>query len=287
MEVVTSSNVLADRAIFEALSPHVTTPFGDLLYHAQEMINGLKESTFFNRYLQEKITEQSQGRNFLRLARDDRRDGTEWFILTLEGKLKFWLVGSGSLYSFSDTVLIRSATGILQQMTSPMATMRELITLFGAPSFTAEDVQKELTRNGNINLLCVSLNLAFARELGKSVATKITQFQFEVEDRSMNYVDFRVLLHGLPETIKRNHANASYTLVVLVLESGAAEFANNLYRQLPPEVTQRLWLYGKRQTFHDDGFDRELLQHPLFDFDAFTKLSDFQLITMLEDAFRD
>lgn len=280
MNFVVSSDPKIDQHIIAALSPKEETPFEDLYRRAQEVLGFLKKSRFFRRFLAEKIDEQGNGRPFIRIARSSRETGSEWLILTDDGQLSFWLEGSGAIYQFGDiqhdSFLLAKARDRLAKMQGTIDAMRYLISRFGQPSFSADEIRAEMTRNGPLHLIeVVNLGDSLATRHDDTFRHRMGNLQFEITTERRDLVETR----PLPE-------DGQFIILLDIAPRDVAE-VTDFYAHLTPAQKRRLWTTktGGETLYREFGFPTQILQYP--GFIETCEIPDEALLEMLSLMFTD
>lgn len=274
MKLTVSSDVSADQEILRALTQPEPTPFHDLIATAQKTLDRLSKSLFFRRFIEEKLVEVRLTK-VLRIARSSQSPNAEWLVITPEFKILF-MRHEGSddvLYTYEDRdhdeFLIKKAGPRLEQMS-----MYYLITRFGKPSFTLEEVQAEITRNGKMTIFSVRDGDSGLRELNAERTLRHLQFDVSVVE-----LDFH---EKIPEVTEGNF------IIILDIDPESAPHANAFYKELSAEQRRHLWT-TKVNEDADNLYRRAGIDMPIIMFPGVIyclNLPQEELLQMLDNMFR-
>jgi len=277
MELSVSSDVSVDLAIMHTMTQPEPTPFKDLLEQAQQALDRLSQSIFFRRFISEKLDEIRLTK-VLRIARSGRGPNSEWLVLTPEFKLRFMRRegDSDTIYDYGekphDDFLLKKSSLRLEQMG-----MQFLTTRFGEPSFTVEDIQAELTRNGKIRVIGVRSHDSDEPSYEDNLELRLGELQFDVSVQSIDYKD------PLPLP-----AEGNYIILLDVAPIYSAE-AEEFFSRLTAEQKRRLWTtkldHNADGYYRRHGYSQELLLFPGYIYCY--ELPDTELLGMLSNMFAD
>lgn len=284
MSRTVTSDVSVDARIAEILTQPQPVPFPELLARAQKAIDWLSKSVFFRRFIEETI-EAFSNSQFLTLARAVNAKGEESLVLTTEYRLKFRFSDDAPLLKNlcdyadcdHDPILISEAGNRLERMQTVDDTMRYLIDCFGQPSFTAEDVARERTRNGTVRLTVFNDPSGEHNDSLLHIATdRLRDLQFKVESRA--------LFFGAVTDEDYHLGDIGQDLFIMNCNPVFANAVRNFYERLSPNVKKRLLIVAYKNYEHC-GFTTEILAHPRLY--PTCELDDTALLALLDQMFDD
>ena len=259
MKVVLTTDVQADAAVKEALSPDPLEQrsFEDLWAKAQETLTILGKSRFARRYLLAKIAHSP--RSDLGMNLNYTLHAPELLFLSYDSDREhgFYLrcVKNGATFKgpFGEH-FINETKVWLKAMLTPTGALRALFDLFDPPDFTEADIDAEAVRNGSLMVTVIGIARSADRIIGNrgmdwrlaeeekderlslSVGQRLTELQFSVMTRHINYLDALAHLSKLPKV-------PGEQIVIIHLRWEARQEINALYAQLPAELKKRVWFY--------------------------------------------
>ena len=251
MQLTVSSNVLIDEAIIEALAPPEATPFETLLQATQECLDRMKKSLFFRRYIEENFTHIRHAR-VLRISRSSNDLNAEWLVITNDLKIRFMRLERGVddlvFYGYGEqeheTYLLNKSRGRLEKMCGNTSCMNFLLSRFGTPSFSVEEVQAELTRNGKLTII----NVRETRDLdhlgGDNLDFVMANLQFDLEVITIGYSDPLPII------------DVGEFIIVLDIDPRSVHECTAFFKRLTPKQRRRLWT-----TKPDDESDSYYTMH--------------------------
>ena len=281
-----TSDVEVDKSIILSMSPHKPAPFKDLLAGAQKSLNTLARSHFFRRFIAKSIAENGGGCQFVRIVKKDHSDHAEYLVLTHEFELLFWHIGVVELfYPFGsrdlDEDLVEKATPILERMQNPESAMRCLFEMFGAPSFSVNEIERETQHNGKMNVVMISDNpLESLHEAGELLREKLAQLQFD-----------STVLDCPLDMLLSNPRGSDGDNAIFVLELRPGEEKRNaittLFEGLPVWMTRRLIIHTNEspQMYLSIGYTRQILYYPSTT--EVVEMKQENLLQILNEMFAD
>lgn len=276
MKLTVSSDVRVDETIIHAMTMPEPTPFEELLKEAQKALDRLSMSKFFRRFIREKL-EEIRMTKVLRIARASNQANSEWLVITPEFRIRFMRrVGDEDLfYDYGDqeheAFLLKKAALRLEQMG-----MQWLITRFGKPSFTIEDIEAELVRNGKLTIFTVRDGTAGTRELNLSRTFKNLQFDTTVVE--LGY-------HERVPTIEDGEF-----IILLDIEPTQKRAIKIFYDKLSATQRRHLWTtklddYNADSYYLRQGINIEVLRYPGLEYCI--HLPEADLLQMLSNMFSE
>lgn len=198
MEFQLTTDTHMDDYVMTALEPEQAPPFADLLKRAQELVTRLSKSLFFRKYIQDRLKEQGEDgkqEGMLLLAQHELNDiVNEWLVLTSNFELKFWSEFNFDVHSFEDRDYPtfeknNEIYNFVEKMQDNLSLLRLLYHTLGAPKFTKEDIQQELTRNGPLTIIMVEERSCLIVGRAERLADRLKQLQFDVNHVTIRYGD--------------------------------------------------------------------------------------------------
>lgn len=277
MNLKVTSSVPADRFVLEVLNPQEETPFEELLLEAQEVLAFLKGSRFLLQLVNKDIPE-----SFFIIDQESNSRSSERLVITGDFRIRFVHPNRHNFapYNYGDhfhsTLLLAKSRVSLEQMQTPAGFIKFLISRHGKPSFTAEDVQAEMTRNGQIHVINFTAldekRANITRE--EAFRQRMEALQFVVKYERRDYYDDST---PLPD---------SGQFIVLVDIDAPA--ATQVFNRLSPAQRQRIWTAEMsnydRKYGQSKSIERLIASPDLYDC---LQLSDEKLLNRLSTMFTD
>ena len=233
MRLTVSSDTRVDQEILRALTPKEPTPFEDLIKGAQNTLALMKKSLFFRRFVKENLTHVMFAQ-VIRIARATSGN-SEWLVITDDFQIKFMRITDDDLFFYDygdrehESFLINKARSRLEAMCGVASCMRFLISRTDKPSFSAEEVQAELTSNGNVTIISIREGHQGSANREDNIQKRLQALQFSTNVLRIGYDD------ALPEITNGNY------IIVLDIAIEQVIRANSCYVRLSPTQQRHLW----------------------------------------------
>ena len=278
-----TSDPAVDGAIEKSLAPIPHVALEALIKKAQEVIDQLKRSRFFRRYVEEKM-EGLRQEKVLALAGASLQGRVEWLVITEDFQIKFMNIEANAINFFDvgDQIiiheLINRAINSLKNIDGSVNTMRFFYDKFGEPSFTIEEVQAERRRNGKVTIIAVKAFNDSSTDRESIIRSRLNQLQFAADISWIGYDNDAIL-----------EITEGEYIIFLDIAAENARMASSFFDRLTPAQRQRLWTTMDSEApvpfFTAAGLPSNVTGYP--GYGHYLDLSDDELLRQLDRMFAD